>query len=314
MEHLTTEQLQQRVREAKKCTWIGFAINGALALLKIIAGIIGRSGAMIADGIHSLSDFITDVIVIVFIGVTAKGIDKYYRYGHGKFETFATMLIAVALAIVALMLLADSVAKIAASLGGTVLPAPGYIALAMAFISILAKEWLFRYTKRVGDNIESMAIIANAWHHRSDALSSIATLVGIAGAIFLGGQWRILDPLAAALVSVFILIVAFRLGIPAVKELLEVSLPEHVNEEIGRVISGVDGVKAYHNLRTRKNGNIYIIDFHIKVDPSDTVVEAHDIASETERALAKKFGTVIANIHIEPYLGQQVRPNGSCLD
>ena len=314
MEHLTTEQLQQRAREAKKCTWIGFAINGALALLKIIAGIIGRSGAMIADGIHSLSDFITDVIVIVFIGVTAKGIDKYYRYGHGKFETFATMLIAVALAIVALMLLADSVAKIAASLGGTVLPSPGYIALAMAFISILSKEWLFRYTKRVGDNIESMAIIANAWHHRSDALSSIATLVGIAGAIFLGGQWRILDPLAAALVSVFILIVAFRLGIPAVKELLEVSLPEHVNEEIGRVISGVDGVKAYHNLRTRKNGNIYIIDFHIKVDPSDTVVEAHDIASETERALAKKFGTVIANIHIEPYLGQQVRPNGSCLD
>ena len=314
MEHLTTEQLQQRAREAKKCTWIGFAINGALALLKTIAGIIGRSGAMIADGIHSLSDFITDVIVIVFIGVTAKGIDKYYRYGHGKFETFATMLIAVALAIVALMLFSDSVAKIAASLGGTVLPAPGYIALAMAFISILAKEWLFRYTKRVGDNIESMASIANAWHHRSDALSSIATLVGIAGAIFLGGQWRILDPLAAALVSVFILIVAFRLGIPAVKELLEVSLPEHVNEEIGRVISGVDGVKAYHNLRTRKNGNIYIIDFHIKVDPSDTVVEAHDIASETERALAKKFGTVIANIHIEPYRGQQVRPNGSCLD
>lgn len=314
MEHLTTEQLQQRAHKAKKCTWIGFAINGALALLKIIAGIIGRSGAMIADGIHSLSDFITDVIVIVFIGVTAKGIDKYYRYGHGKFETFATMLIAVALAIVAILLLSDSITKIAASLGGDILPAPGYIALAMAFISILAKEWLFRYTKRVGDNIESMAIIANAWHHRSDALSSIATLVGIAGAIFLGGQWRILDPLAAALVSVFILIVAFRLGIPAVKELLEVSLPEHVNEEIGRVISGVDGVKAYHNLRTRKNGNIYIIDFHIKVDPSDTVVEAHDIASETERALAKKFGTVIANIHIEPYLGQQVRPNGSCLD
>lgn len=314
MEHLTTEQLQLRAREAKKCTWIGFAVNGALALLKIIAGIIGRSGAMIADGIHSLSDFITDVIVIVFIGVTAKGIDKYYRYGHGKFETFATMLIAVALAIVALMLLADSVAKIAASLGGMVLPAPGYIALAMAFISILAKEWLFRYTKRVGDNIESMAIIANAWHHRSDALSSIATLVGIAGAIFLGGQWRILDPLAAALVSVFILIVAFKLGVPAVKELLEVSLPKHVNDEIGRVISGVDGVKAYHNLRTRKNGNIYIIDFHIKVDPSDTVVEAHDIASETERALAKKFGTVIANIHIEPYRGQQVHPNGSCLD
>ena len=314
MAHLPPAHLHHRAREAKACTWIGFAINGALALLEITAGIIGRSGAMIADGIHSLSDFITDVIVIVFIGVTAKGIDKYYRYGHGKFETFATMLIAVALAIVALMLLADSVAKIAASLGGTVLPAPGYIALAMAFISILAKEWLFRYTKRVGDNIESMAIIANAWHHRSDALSSIATLVGIAGAIFLGGQWRILDPLAAALVSVFILIVAFRLGIPAVTELLEVSLPEHANEEIGRVISGVDGVKAYHNLRTRKSGNIYIIDFHIKVDPSDTVVEAHDIASETERALAKKFGTVIANIHIEPYLGQQVRPNGSCLD
>ncbi|MDD2960581.1 MAG: cation diffusion facilitator family transporter [Muribaculaceae bacterium] len=310
----TIDEMRHRASIARKCTWIGFIVNGILAFFKIIAGIFGRSGAMIADGIHSLSDFITDVIVIVFIGVSAKGVDKFYRYGHGKFETFATMLISVALALVAVGLFYDGLNKVLASLNGEIIDRPSYIALIMALISIISKEWLFKYTKKIGNDIRSMALIANAWHHRSDAMSSIATLVGISGAIFLSEQWRILDPLAAMLVSVFIIMVAWKLGIPAIKELLEVSLPEQLSNEIGLTICSVDGVKTYHNLRTRKNGNIYVLDFHIKVDPTCTIVQAHDISTAVEHKLIDKYGKSFINIHIEPYMGEEIKENGCCID
>lgn len=313
-ENLNSVELAQRADEAKKCTWIGFAVNGILSALKIVAGLVGRSGAMVADGIHSLSDFVTDVIVIVFIGVSARGIDKYYRYGHGKFETFATMLISVALMVVAVMLFFDSGSRIVSSFSGEQIESPTKIALVMAFVSILAKEILYRYTKKVGVSIKSMALMANAWHHRSDAFSSVATLIGIAGAMFLSPQWRILDPIAAMLVSVFIGGVAWKLGVPAVKELLEVSLSDSQNAEIGEIISQVDGIVTYHHLRTRKNGHLYVIDFHIKVAPELSVVEAHKIASDAECRLRTHLGSAIVNIHIEPYNGEQIASNGSCKD
>ncbi|MEG0010921.1 MAG: cation diffusion facilitator family transporter [Muribaculaceae bacterium] len=310
----STEELNKRADAVKRCTWVGFAINGLLSVLKITAGFLGRSSAMIADGVHSLSDFITDIIVIVFIGVSARGINKYYRYGHGKFETFATMLISVALFIVAFGIFWSGSNNVIESLNGVNIEKPTYFALIMSIVSIVSKEWLYRYTKVVGENVQSMALIANAWHHRSDAFSSIATLVGISGAMFLGDSWRILDPLAAMLVSVFIAIVAYKLGLPAVRELLEVSLSESTNNEIGDVIIGVDGVKTYHNLRTRKNGNLFVLDFHIKVDPTATVVEAHNVASHVEKAIIKKYGDSIINIHIEPYNGEEIDNKGRCLD
>lgn len=307
-------ELNERAYAAKRCTWIGFGVNGLLSILKIIAGIFGRSSAMVADGIHSVSDFITDIIVIVFIGVSARGVNQFYRYGHGKFETFATMLISFALMIVAIGLFIEGSGAVLRSLNGEVLESPTYLALGMAIISIASKEWLFRYTKKVGSNIKSMALIANAWHHRSDAFSSIATLVGISGAMFLGAQWRILDPLAAMLVSVFIFLVGWRLGLPAIKELLEISLPHNINEEIGKEIFEVEGVKTYHNLRTRKNGNMYVMDFHIKVDPTITITEAHDVSTKVEQKLTSKYGDAIINIHIEPYLGEEIQKNGCCID
>ncbi|MEF9924434.1 MAG: cation diffusion facilitator family transporter [Muribaculaceae bacterium] len=310
----STEELNKRADAVKRCTWVGFAINGLLSVLKITAGFLGRSSAMVADGVHSLSDFITDIIVIVFIGVSARGINKYYRYGHGKFETFATMLISVALFIVAFGIFWSGSNNVIESLNGVNIEKPTYFALIMSIVSIVSKEWLYRYTKVVGENVQSMALIANAWHHRSDAFSSIATLVGISGAMFLGDSWRILDPLAAMLVSVFIAIVAYKLGLPAVRELLEVSLSESTNNEIGDVIIGVDGVKTYHNLRTRKNGNLFVLDFHIKVDPTATVVEAHNVASHVEKAIIKKYGDSIINIHIEPYNGEEIDNKGRCLD
>lgn len=311
---IPVDELNERAHIIKKCTWIGFVVNGILSVLKIIAGIIGNSGAMVADGVHSVSDFITDVIVIVFIGVSSRGVNQYYRYGHGKFETFATMLISMALAVVAIGIFWSSGKKVIFALNGGVLESPSMIALWMAVISIITKEWLYRYTRKVGNNINSMAVIANAWHHRSDALSSIATLIGISGAIFLGYRWRILDPIAAMSVSVFIAVVAYRLAAPAIRELLEISLPEAVNDKIGNIITSVEGVKTYHNLRTRKNGNMYVIDFHIKVNPVATVVEAHDIASEVEQKLSDFFGASIINVHIEPYKGEEIDSKGRCVD
>ena len=285
-----------------------------LSVAKIIAGIVGRSGAMIADGVHSISDFVTDIIVIVFIGVSAKGENTRFRYGHGKFETFATMLISFALFAVAVGLFWTSFNQIVDALNGKVLPRPEMVALVMAFVSVVAKEWLFHYTRVAGEQMNSMALVANAWHHRSDAFSSIAVLVGIGCAMFLGERWRVLDPIAAATVSVFIALVAYRLAMPSIRELLEVALPDDVTAEMGGVIGGVDGVCAYH-LRTRKNGNVYIMDFHIKVDPRLTIVEAHDISKRAEAALKAKYGEQsIVNIHIEPYQGETVDSSKSCTD
>lgn len=306
--------LEQRAAKAKRCTLTGFAVNGLLSALKVAAGVLGNSGAMIADGVHSLSDFLTDIVVIVFVGVSARGINKEYRYGHGKFETFATFLIAEALAVVGVGLAWSGAKSVIAACQGQMLDKPGYLALAMAAISIVAKELLFQYTNRVGKSIGSTAVIANAWHHRSDAMSSIATLVGISGAIFLGAQWRVLDPLAELAVSVFILIVAVKLAVPAVKELLEVTLPAEENERIAQAISSISQMKAYHHLRTRHNGNAHVIDVHIKVDPSLTVTEAHEIASMVEQRLEQRIGNVITSIHIEPYKGELTDANHMCSD
>ncbi len=264
---------------------------------------------------HSISDFLTDIIVIVFVGVSARGVNKVYRYGHGKFETFATFLIALALAVVAVMLFWTSGTKVWAVLvEGRRLEAPGMIALWMALVSIVTKEALYQYTHYVGMDLKSMALEANAWHHRSDALSSIATLVGIGGAIYLGHKWTILDPVAGMAVSLFIVAVAVKLAKPAVQELLEVTLPQEDLDRIGAAIASVPGVKAYHNLRCRHNGNVHIVDFHIKVDGNLTVTQAHDISTHVENRLRDKLGNVIANIHIEPYKGEPVDQNGRCDD
>ncbi|HNY05619.1 MAG TPA: cation diffusion facilitator family transporter [Candidatus Egerieousia sp.] len=292
----------ERNTEASKVTWLGFWMNMVLSIGKVLAGIFGRSGAMVADGIHSLSDFITDVIVLVFMKLSSKNTDQTHDYGHGKFETFATFIISVALFAVAILLMISGAKKIIASLMGNVIDKPGYIALIAAAVSIISKEWLFRKTRAVGEKINSQAVIANGWHHRSDAFSSIGTLIGISGAIFLGAQWRILDPIASIIVSVFIIGVAIKLLRPAVEELTDASLSDSVEEEIATVIKSVEGVEGMHNMKTRKSGNGYIIDVHIKVDPNITVIKAHDeIASKVEDLLRENFGPQTqTSIHVEP--------------
>lgn len=301
------------VRQARRVTWVGFWVNAVLGALKVLAGILGRSQAMIADGVHSFSDFVSDIIVIVFVGISRRKADATYQYGHGKYETLATVILAAMLGVVAVLFFWEGGERTLRALRGDTLASPTWLALGMAVGSIVVKEWLYRYTRKVGVRIKSNVVIANAWHHRSDAFSSLATLAGIAGAMFLGPGWRVLDPLAAMAVSVFIFIVAIEIGKPAILELLEVSLPEDVTKEIWKIISTTPGVKAFHHFASRRNGKLMFVDFHIKVDPDISVRNAHAIASDVEKRLHEKYGSdMVVNIHIEPYAGQEVDSFGRC--
>lgn len=293
--------MNERTKIAKRVTWIGFFVNLFLTLAKLFAGIIGKSAAMTADAIHSLSDFLTDIVVIAFVNISGKESDENHHYGHGKFETFATLIIALVLFGVGAGILITGVGKIILSIGGNQIEQPGMIAFWAAIISIVSKEILFRYTLKVGKEITSDAVIANGWHHRSDAFSSIGTALGISGAIFLGENWRILDPIAGVIVSFFIMKVAIDLSIPSIKELLESSLSVEITTEIEGIISSHPEIIRYHHLRTRKIGSIYAIDVHIKIDKETTFVRSHDIASELETELRNRFGKgTQTSIHTEP--------------
>ena len=292
------------VREIYKVTLIGSAVNAILIVLKFIAGFVGKSSAMVADAVHSLSDFISDVIVLVFVKIAGKPKDKTHDYGHGKFETLATMIIGILLIIAGFGLLINGIDTVIRSLHGELLERPTMLALIVAVVSIASKEWLYRYTVSSGKKLNSQAVIANAWHHRSDAVSSLGTLIGISGAMFLGDKWRILDPIAAIVVSVLIIKSGYDIVKPCISELLEASLPEDKENEIENLVTNVPGIEFIHNLRTRRIGNGIAVDLHAKMDGNLTLREAHEKATAAEKAIRKVFGdNSIINIHMEPFLG-----------
>lgn len=293
--------MKTREKDIYKVTIVGTIVNALLVAIKFAAGIIGRSSALVADAVHSLTDFISDIIVLVFVRISGKPRDTEHEYGHGKFETLATLIIGVLLAFAGIGLLINGLRQIWESLHGLQLPEPTWIALAVAIISILSKEILYRYTVKEGERLNSDAVIANAWHHRSDAISSLGTMVGISGAIFLGEKWRVLDPVAAVVVSVFIIKAGYDIIKPAINELLETSLPKEQTEEISEIIRSVKGVEGLHNLRTRKIGNAIAIDVHVKMDGNMNLFEAHDIASTIEQDIHMKYGQEsLINVHMEP--------------
>lgn len=307
----TTDKSPSNVSLIRRVTLVGFWVNAVLMVLKILFGIVGHSDALVADGVHSLSDFATDVIVLVFVSIAYRSADSDHPYGHGKFETFATLLIALVLLGVAIGIGVAGANTISASLRGEILPRPDLYTVIVALVSIAAKELLYRYTVSTGQRINSASLIANAWHHRSDAISSVATLVGVSAAYFLGEHWRILDPIASILIAVFIAISAIKIALPSVNELLERSLPAETVRQAAEIISSVPGVKKYHRLRTRRNGHSMIIDTHIKVDPEINVAEGHRIASDVEKRLRDHFGNdIITNIHVEPYFTRQEGESG----
>ena len=290
-----------RTKDIYRVTLVGSVINVVLLLFKFVAGIIGHSAAMLADAVHSLSDFVTDVIVLVFIRISGKPQDKSHDYGHGKYETLAMTLIGVALLLVALGILNNGAMKIKLWLDGEQLEAPGTIALWAALLSVVLKEGVYRYSMIKARQLNSPAVEANAWHHRSDALSSIGTAVGIGGAIFLGQRWTVLDPIASVVVGIFIVKVSVSLLRRGIGDLLEQSLPDAVEEEILQLVAALPGLSKPHDLRTRRIGNHYAIELHILMDGNITLREAHDKASEVEETLKSHYGqeTHVA-VHVEP--------------
>lgn len=299
----STKTLNERKREHTiyRVTLGGSVVNFLLLLFKFVAGILGGSAAMIADAVHSLSDFITDVVVILFVRISGKPCDQDHDFGHGKYETLATTFIGIMLGIVGIGILWSGMEKIISVCRGQMLEEPGMIALVAALLSIVAKEILFQWTARVGRQVNSPAVVANAWHHRSDALSSIGTAIGIGGAIVLGPQWRVLDPVAAVVVSVFIIRVALKLFRPSIEELLEKSLPAEDEQCIMHTILEEPGVSAPHNLRTRRIGNNRAIDVHVRMDGKTPLNIAHQATCNIEKRLRKQFGNqLFINIHVEP--------------
>lgn len=296
-----SESSKSRERKIYQVTIYGSLVNIALVILKFIAGFLGQSAAMIADAVHSLSDLITDLIVIVFVRLSSKPQDKGHDYGHGKYETLATLLVGVALLAVGGGILKNGIDAIRLYLNGGELSSPGWIALIAALLSIVSKEILFRYTNRVGRKLDSPAVIANAWHHRSDALSSIGTGIGIGGAILLGEQWRVLDPLAAVIVSLFILKVALYMVKPCIDELLEKSLPDEVEQAISEQVLSFPEVSELHHLRTRRIGSYYALEMHVRMDGKLSLHDAHAVTVLIEKKLRAVYGeNTIINIHVEP--------------
>ena len=295
------ETAGNREKRIMKVTLAGLVVNVILSAGKIAAGVFGRSAAMVADGVHSLSDLLSDIVVLVFVRVSSRGRDKDHEFGHGKFETLATLIVSLILIVVAAQMMVSGLKSIMEVLHGGTIPRPGYVALAAAAVSILAKEVLYRYTIHVGKAVDSPAVVANAWHHRSDAFSSIGSLVGIAGAIFLGDRWVILGPLVCCCISIAILVVAVKMAGPSLKELMDASLPEDVEKEIVALAMSVDGVRNVHELKTRRNGISIIIEAHMVVDPNITVEKAHDIVTAVEDVLRRRYGDgTQISIHIEP--------------
>lgn len=290
-----------RQKETYRVTIAGSIINILLLAFKFAAGILGHSAAMIADAIHSLTDFVTDAIVLVFVRLGSKPTDRDHDYGHGKYETLASAIIGVSLLVVGMMICYSGVTKTYHAMCGEPLQQPGFIALAAAVASVVLKEWAYRFTVRVGRRCHSEAVVANAWHHRSDALSSVGTTVGIGGAIILGEKWAVLDPLTAIVVSFFIMKAAWSVLSKAVDELTDGSLPKETEDEIEKIVSEDKDVSVVHNLCTRRIGNRIAIEMHVRMPGETSLYVAHHHATEIEQRLKQRFGAdTHISIHLEP--------------
>ena len=291
----------KREEQIARVTLAGSVVNLLLVGLKAVAGVAGHSAAMLSDAVHSLSDFITDIVVLVFVRVSAKPQDEGHDYGHGKYETIATLFIGLALAAAAVGIVVNGAVKLAHWLQGEQIQSPGHLALWAALVSIVVKELLYQYTRIKGRKLDSRALEANAWYHRSDALSSIGAAIGIGGAIFLGKRWTVLDPLASIVVGAMLVKVAWDLLGPSFGELTDSSLPADTENEMLKIIRSVPGVEDPHNLRTRRIGNSIAAEVHIRLDGALTLEEAHEKASEVERRFLEHFGPQSHLIvHMEP--------------
>ncbi len=290
-----------REKELSRVTVWGAISNVALTAVKFVAGFAGHSSAMMADALHSLSDLVSDVVVLVMVKLSSKGHDEGHDYGHGKFETLATVGVAVLLLVAGGELMAGGVEEIRQVIDGEDIATPGRIALWAALLSVAVKEALYQWTALVGRRNSSPAVITNAWHHRTDALSSVASAAGIGCAILLGGKWAVLDPVMGCIISVIIIVIAIKMAIPALSELTDASLSGEIEKGIAEAIMSVGGVQGVHAMKTRKNGPDIIVEAHVVVAGDMTVSVAHDIMDEAEKRVRERFGAETQiSLHVEP--------------
>lgn len=295
-------EYDERFEKAVRVTGVGLFVNLGLTVFKLLAGILGNSAAMIADAVHSLSDFLTDIVVIFGFKVAKKPMDESHNYGHGKIETLSASLVGLMLLLVAGQILLYGLRKILFFVGGGVLEQPAFIALYAALLSVISKEFMYHYTILQARQINSMALTANAWHHRSDAFSSLCTLAGIGAAVYLGGKWVVLDPLMAVFLSFIIIKVALKIFHSSINELIEASLDEETEDKIKQIIQKTEGVKTFSNLKTRSIGNNIAVDVRIKVDNALDIGEADRISIHVEHNLKKAFGPyTFVLVKAEPY-------------
>ncbi len=285
----------ERYSEARHVTLVGAVVDLLLGVAKIVVGFIGNSQALIADGVHSLSDLATDVIVLLAMKHGSRAADEEHPYGHGRIETLATVVLGVALLAVAIGIAYDASLRL---LNPELLPHPGWLALSVATISIVAKEAIYHYTMRVANRLNSQLLRANAWHSRSDAISSVVVVIGITGAMN-GLPW--LDAVAAIAVGAMVGKIGAELAWHSAQELIDRAMePEQVTK-IRAAILSVNGVEALHMLRTRRMANDGLVDVHILVDPKSSVSEGHLISERVRQAVMEKVdGITEVMVHIDP--------------
>ena len=270
--------------------------NIALSILKILAGVFGKSSALIADGMHSFSDILSTVVVMLGLKLSEKPADESHPYGHERIEPALTKILAVILLVTALMIFYCGLTTI---IGGNY-QIPGNITIIAALISIFTKEWMYKYTKKGAEQIESSALLADAWHHRSDAFSSVGTLIGVVGAKL---GYPILDPIASIVISLFIAKMAFEIYFKALNQLLDRAADSKTIEEIKKIILSVDGVLEIDVLKTRIHSNKIYVDVEISVDKDLSLIEAHNISENVHSQIESKLKRVKhCMVHVNPYL------------
>ncbi|MDH3899502.1 MAG: cation diffusion facilitator family transporter [Gammaproteobacteria bacterium] len=294
-EALPRNTLDLRYREVRKVTLVGSVVDLALGVVKILVGVTAQSQALIADGVHSLSDLGTDFMVLYAAKHAHREADAEHPYGHGRIETVTTVALGVALTAVAIGITWDAVRRL---LDPALLLHPGWLALVVAFVSVVAKEAIYHYTARAGRRLRSNMLLANAWHSRSDAISSIVVVIGIAG-VMAGLPY--LDAIAAVAVALMIAKIGWSLLWKGLQELIDTSLETDRVNAIRQTILGVSGVRALHMLRTRRSGSDALVDVHILVDPALSVSEGHQIGESVRaRLVAGDDDVADVTVHIDP--------------
>ncbi len=288
-------------KKGKRVTWIGLFVNIFLFLFKLTGGVLGRSHAIIADAFHTLSDISTDIIVLLGLKFSLKEEDESHPYGHGKAETISAFTLGILLVIAGLFIFTESLIKLISIYKGSPTSLPTLLALSAGLISIFSKEILYRYTIYIGKKIGSSALTANAWHHRSDALSSVASSLGVGGAILLGQKWILLDPLAGGLVSLFIIKIGYKILRNEIGGLMEASPEKEIRASVEKILMDDPNVREFHKLRMRNIGRKIALDLHLVLDENLSFSKAHSIATSIEDKIKEKISSVhTIVIHMEP--------------